>query len=74
MLDYILRSPEERKRLHITLIPRQFIHSAQRVGREGGFNMRLFPEWHEFVDGGKQFCKSNLTLISTINSSLQDWI
>ena len=28
MLDYILRSPEERKRLHITLLPRSFIHSA----------------------------------------------
>ncbi|CAD8170768.1 unnamed protein product [Paramecium pentaurelia] len=74
MLDYILRSPEERKRLHITLLPRSFIHSAQRIAREGGYNMKLFPDWHDFVQRGKDFCKSNLTLISTINQGLSDWI
>ena len=43
MLDYILRSPEERKRLHITLLPREWLCSAQRIAREGGFNTLLFP-------------------------------
>lgn len=70
MLDYILRSPEERKRLHITLLPRPFMHSAQRIGREGGFNMRLFPDWHDFVENGKEYCRDNLILINPINSAL----
>lgn len=43
MMQYILRSPQERKRLYINLLPRDVLHSAQRIGREGGYNMTLFP-------------------------------
>lgn len=56
MLDYILRSPEERKRLHITLLPREYPCSAHRIAREGGFNILLFPEWHTFCELGRAYC------------------
>ena len=46
MLDYILRSPEERRRLHIELLPRPWLCSAERIAREGGFNCLLYPDWH----------------------------
>lgn len=49
MLDYILRSPQERKRLHIEMLPRPFTVSADRIAREGGFNIKIFSDWHKSV-------------------------
>ena len=46
MLNYVLLSPLERKRLHIELLPRNVLCSSQRIAREGGYNMQLFPSWH----------------------------
>jgi hypothetical protein len=46
MLDYILRAPMERARLHIELIPREVPTSSARIAREGGFNILLFDTWH----------------------------
>ena len=46
MLDYILLCPDERKRLHIELLPRNILCSAQRISREGGFSIILYPDWH----------------------------
>lgn len=60
MLDYILLSPLERARLHIELIPRKFLCSSERIAREGGFNIKLFDDWHKYVERGKEKCKGNL--------------
>ena len=49
IMNYILRSPDERKRLHIELIPRKFLTSNMRITRQGGYSIRLYPDWHEFV-------------------------
>jgi len=49
MLDYILLSPIERERLHITLIPQQSFISAERIALEGGFSSALYSGWHGFV-------------------------
>lgn len=46
MLDYILRCPEERKRLHIEILPRKFLNSAERICREGGYSVDLYTDWH----------------------------
>ena len=56
MLNYVLLSPEQRKRLHVTLLPRNILNSAERIAREGGFNLILFYNWHSYVLNGTEFC------------------
>ncbi|KAL4429302.1 hypothetical protein ABPG74_002288 [Tetrahymena malaccensis] len=73
MLDYILRSPQERARLHIQLVPRKVLCSGERIAREGGFNINLYQDWHNFVELGREYCRGNLVLMNIINSSLQSW-
>lgn len=73
MLDYVLRSPMERARLHIELIPRPVLCSAERIAREGGFNIHLFNDWHKYVDNGREKSKQNLVLMNVINSALMNW-
>lgn len=43
MLNYILRCPAERKRLHIEYLPRKVLCSAERIAREGGYCITLYP-------------------------------
>lgn len=73
IMDYILRSPEERKRLHIELLPRKTLCSAERVSREGGFSIMLYPDWHNYVVKGKNTLESKMVLMNIINSSLLNW-
>ena len=73
MLDYILRSPLERARLNIDLIPRPVFCSAQRIAREGGFNIHLFNDLHKYVYTGREKSKQNLVLMNIINSALMNW-
>ena len=73
MLDYILKSPLERKRLHITLIPREFTFASDRIAREGGFNIKIFQDWHNNVMQAKIMLNRQLTSFSIITSSLQQW-
>ena len=56
MLNYVLLSPGQRKRLHITLLPRKTLNSAERIAREGGFNLILYHDWHSYVLNGTEFC------------------
>ena len=42
-MNYILRCPAERKRLHIEYLPRRILTSADRISREGGFCVTLYP-------------------------------
>ena len=53
ILNYILRSPDERKRLHIDLIPRKFPTSNKRIVTQVGYSTRLYPDWNDFVNSGK---------------------
>ena len=73
IMDYILRSPEERKRLNITIIPRKIMTSAERIVLEGGYSIRLYPSWHEFYATGKEVMSQNLNCMSVVTSSILDW-
>ena len=73
IMDYILRSPEERKRLNITLVPRKVLTSAERIVLEGGYSIRLYPSWHEYYANGKENMNQNLNCMSIVNSSILDW-
>ena len=43
VLEYILNSPDERKRLHILMLPKGRLTAAYRQVREGGYSIREFP-------------------------------
>lgn len=49
ILNYILLSPIERKRLHIELLPRKVLCSADRISLEGGYNLMLYKSWRDNV-------------------------
>ena len=46
ILDYILRSPAERKRLHILMLPREVPSSSDKIAIRGGFSKKIFKDWH----------------------------
>jgi len=46
ILDYILRSPAERKRLHILMIPREVPPSSIKIVLQGGYSTKLYKDWH----------------------------
>ena len=73
ILNYILRSPAERKRLHIELLPRSLLNSGQRIGREGGFSIDLFPKWHNNCIQARNFLNKNLVIPHITISALLDW-
>lgn len=70
ILDYMLLSPLERNRLHITLLPRKAMSSSHRIGREGGFNIQLYPEWHNSFQRAQHYLLDNLHLANLIISQL----
>jgi len=47
MLEYILRSPDERKRLHILMLPRSRVTAAERHVKEGGYSVTRFSGHHQ---------------------------
>jgi len=73
IVDYILLCPQERKRLNIPLLIKPFPCSAERIALEGGFSVRLYPQWHEFVVNGKENMVANLHVTNIINSAILDW-
>jgi hypothetical protein len=73
ILEYVLRSPEERKRLYIDLLVREVPTSAERIFREGGYSILLYPDWHSYVDNSRKFLQNNLYCMNIVNSSLLDW-
>ena len=47
ILDYILRSPAERKRLHILMIPREVPTSRDKIAIRGSYSTKIFKDWHK---------------------------
>jgi len=73
IVDYILRNPDERKRLNITLLLQHIPCSAERIAREGGFSIKLYPAWHEAVTSGKEDTKNNSHQLGVVTSAILDW-
>jgi dynein heavy chain len=42
IMDYILRSPDERRRLHILMLPHQVITAAERQVQNGGYSIGIY--------------------------------
>ena len=73
MLDYLLKCPEERKRLHIQTMIMPVMNSSDRISREGGYNFMHYYEWNRSVNNSRQFLQENLIMVNIINSSLLNW-
>jgi hypothetical protein len=73
IINYILLSREERKRLSIHLLLRESPTSADRISKAGAYSSLLYHEWHSYVENGKSFLQNNLYNMNIVNSSLMAW-
>lgn len=46
IMEYILRSPDERKRLHILTLPHQTLTAAERQASHGGYSIKEYQGSH----------------------------
>ena len=47
IIEYILRSPDERKRLHILMLPRPVPTASVRQAVMGGFSTKAYEDSHK---------------------------
>lgn len=73
ILLYILRSPEERKRLHILLLPQERQASSTRHARLGGYSIRKYPSHHQRRLEAETLIKEKLLTNSIVTSTLMGW-
>lgn len=73
ILDYILRSPAERKRLHILMIPREVPPSSTKIALRGGYSVNIFQEWHKKKKDSADEIKIKMISNNIIMASLTDW-
>lgn len=73
ILEYILRSPEERKRLHIVMLPRPVPPASVRQALSGGFSTAAFAGCHQRRAEAELALKLRLLTNSVVASALQGW-
>jgi hypothetical protein len=70
----VLLEEKERKRLRITYIPKMFPSSSQMILSEGGYNRKIYMEWHNNVSKTRFECQIKLSSVYTpIQRALIDW-
>ena len=73
ILNYILRSSGERKRLHILQIPREPLSSSDMITLAGGYSITTNREWHQAkIDAESEIKLKNLTN-NIVMASLTNW-
>ena len=73
IMEYILRSPDERKRLHILTLPHQVLTSAERQARHGGYNVVEFAGTHSRKTQAETEIKFRLITYNIVVSQLTNW-
>ena len=73
IVNYILRSPIERKRLRINILPRTILPSSELITYKGGYNISTQIEWHDNKSQALEKIKANLLTNNIIMSALQNW-
>lgn len=73
ILLYILRSPEERKRLHILMLPKERVPSSLRHAMQGGYSIKKHRSFHLRKQEAGHLIKTNLFLNNIAIRSLVDW-
>ena len=72
-MEYILRSPDERKRLHILTLPHQVLTAAERQARYGGYSVVEFQGTHSRKIHAETEIKFRLITHNVVVSSLTAW-
>lgn len=70
VLLYILRSPEERKRLHILMLPQARVPSSARHARLGGYSIRKYQNHHQRRLEAETLIKEKLLTNNIVTSAL----
>lgn len=73
IMDYILRSPEERKRLHIVMLPRPIPSATDRQLLRGGFSISKFAGSHRRRVETENELKLRLLNNNIVISALSHW-
>ena len=73
ILEYILNSPDERKRLHILMLPKGRLTAALRQVKEGGYSIREFGGQHKRMMEARGQLKLNLITYNVASVALQSW-
>jgi len=73
ILEYILRSPEERKRLHIVMLPRSVPTACERQLVRGGFSTVFYAGSHQRKIEAENEVKLRLLTNNVVMSALQGW-
>ena len=73
IMNYILRSPHERKRLNIVYYPRKVLPSSYTIAQHGSFNRNKYSEWVENYTNAFNYLEKNLSLCNIAISGLIEW-
>ena len=73
IMNYILRSPHERKRLNIIYYPRKVLPSTYTIAQHGSFNRNKYSEWVENYTNAFNYLEKNLSLCNIAISGLIEW-
>jgi hypothetical protein len=73
IMEYILRSPFERKRLNIKYLPKKSLPSSITIANHGSFNRKLYVDWVKNYNDTQDHLNKNLYTCNIISSSLCDW-
>jgi len=73
IMEYILRSPFERKRLNITYFPKKSLPSSTTIAYFGSFNRGIYGSWVDNYHNAVSNLNKNLSICNLVISSLCDW-
>ena len=73
IMNYILRSPFERKRLNILYFPNKVLPSSYTIAQYGSFNRTKYASWVNNFNNSTTFLENNLSLCNIAVSGLINW-
>ena len=73
IMNYILRSPFERKRLNILYYPNKTLPASYTIAQYGSFNRTKYASWVNNFNNSCNFLENNLSLCNIALSGLINW-
>ena len=73
IMNYILRSPFERKRLNILYYPNKVLPASYTIAQYGSFNRTVYSSWVNNFSNSCSFLENNLSLCNIAVSGLINW-
>ena len=73
IMNYILRSPFERKRLNILYYPNKILPASYTIAQYGSFNRTKYSSWVNNFANSCSFLENNLSLCNIAVSGLINW-